>query len=87
MGEALKKKEKIFEGLEPVLNPESIKLNTGLHSSTWGQRSVKLVREWNFLLFLTSKAQMWEQHDNLFIYQDNTIQAKDEMMLILIKRN
>lgn len=30
---------------------------------------------------------MWEQHDNLFIYQDNTIRAKDEMMLTLIKRN
>ena len=31
---------------------------------------------------------MWELHDdNLFIYQDGAIQAKDEMMLTLIKRN
>lgn len=31
---------------------------------------------------------MWEYHDdNLFIYQDSTIQAKDGTMLTLIKRN
>lgn len=40
----LRAKRKSSDRLKPVLNPKSIKLNTGLHAANWDKRPGKLFR-------------------------------------------